>query len=50
MLIADGHVDALQMEGLHEDRRVIAGGVAILLAVFKALDIDKMKRRQGVEG
>ncbi len=47
-LIADGHVDALQMEGLHEDRReVIAGGVAILLAVFKALDIDKMRTSTG---
>lgn len=42
-LVAAGHVDRLQMAGLTDDRRpVFAGGVAVLSAVFKALDIDRM--------
>lgn len=36
-----GHVDKLSYPNLSDDRRVvIAGGLAILIAVFKALDID----------
>jgi exopolyphosphatase/guanosine-5'-triphosphate,3'-diphosphate pyrophosphatase len=43
-LTAVDHIDAVQLEGLSDDRRpVFAGGVAVLSAVFKALDIDHMQ-------
>jgi exopolyphosphatase/guanosine-5'-triphosphate,3'-diphosphate pyrophosphatase len=43
-LIAAGHIDDLRLEGLSDERRpVFAGGVAVLSAVFKALDITKMQ-------
>ncbi|GFD92597.1 exopolyphosphatase [Alteromonas sp. KUL156] len=39
--ISAGHVDKLSFPDLSEDRRVvIAGGLAILIAVFKALEIE----------
>lgn len=39
--VSAGHVDKLAYPDLSEDRRVvIAGGLAILIAVFKALEID----------
>ncbi len=42
-LVAAGHVDRLQMAGLTDDRRpVLAGGVAVLSAVFKALGVERM--------
>ncbi len=42
-LIELGHIDALQLQGLSESRRsVLAGGVAILSAVFEALNISRM--------
>ena len=42
-LVAAGHVDKIQLEGLSDERRpVLAGGVAVLSAVFKSLDIEEM--------
>ncbi|MCG6965589.1 MAG: Ppx/GppA family phosphatase [Chromatiaceae bacterium] len=42
-LVAAGHIDNVKLEGLADDRRpVFAGGVAVLSAVFKALDIELM--------
>jgi exopolyphosphatase/guanosine-5'-triphosphate,3'-diphosphate pyrophosphatase len=43
-LVAAGHVDELRLEGLSDDRRpVFGGGVAVLSAVFKALDIERLQ-------
>ena len=43
-LIAAGHTGKLQIEGLTDERRaVLPGGVAVLSAVFKGLDIDRMQ-------
>ena len=43
-LISAGQVDKVELEGLSEERRpVLAGGVAVLSAVFKALDVDLMR-------
>ncbi len=43
-----GHVDKLRLKGLSDERRpVLAGGVAILGAVFAALDLDRMLIAQG---
>lgn len=43
-LTAAGHIDEVKLEGLTDDRRpVFAGGVAVLSAVFKALDIERMQ-------
>lgn len=42
-IIAAKHVDALELPGLKPERReVIAGGAAVLLAVFESLKIDQM--------
>jgi len=42
-LTAAGHVDKVQLTGLTDDRRpVFPGGVAVLSAVFKALNIELM--------
>ncbi|MEE9343793.1 MAG: exopolyphosphatase [Gammaproteobacteria bacterium] len=47
-LIATGDISKLDMKGLSESRRpVIAGGVAILSAVFDALNIDRMLHSNG---
>ena len=44
VLVGAGHIDDVKLEGLTDDRRpVFAGGVAVLSAVFKALDIDRMQ-------
>jgi exopolyphosphatase/guanosine-5'-triphosphate,3'-diphosphate pyrophosphatase len=41
--ISAGHIDKLDFPELSDDRRVvIAGGLAILIAVFKALEIDAL--------
>lgn len=43
-MLAAGSSDNLKLEGLSDDRRpVLAGGVAVLSAVFKGLDIEKMQ-------
>jgi exopolyphosphatase/guanosine-5'-triphosphate,3'-diphosphate pyrophosphatase len=43
-LVGAGHIDEVKLEELSDDRRpVFAGGVAVLSAVFKALDIDAMQ-------
>ncbi len=43
-MIEAGHADKLKLEGLSDNRRpVFAGGVAVLSAVFKALDIEQMR-------
>jgi exopolyphosphatase/guanosine-5'-triphosphate,3'-diphosphate pyrophosphatase len=41
--VSAGHIDKLDFPELSDDRRVvIAGGLAILIAVFKALEIDAL--------
>ncbi len=43
-LIEAGQADKLKLDGLSDNRRpVFAGGVAVLSAVFKALDIEQMR-------
>ena len=43
-LVGAGHIDAVKLEGLTDDRRpVFAGGVAVLSAVFKSLGIEQMQ-------
>ncbi len=43
-LIRAGHVDRLALPGLNPDRApVMAGGVAILIAIFEALEIERMR-------
>lgn len=40
--------DRLKLDGMKDDRRaVIGGGVSVLRAVFKLLDIDRMEAAQG---
>jgi len=47
-LIRAGHVDALKLDGLKDDRRpVIAGGLAVLRAIFDLFDIQQMLPAQG---
>ncbi|MEO1334066.1 MAG: Ppx/GppA phosphatase family protein, partial [Myxococcota bacterium] len=47
-LIAAGHIDDLELAGLHEDRRpVIAGGVSILHALFEAFELSEMTPSPG---
>ena len=43
-LISAGHTDKLTLEGLSQERKaVFSGGVAVLLAIFNALHLDKMQ-------
>jgi exopolyphosphatase/guanosine-5'-triphosphate,3'-diphosphate pyrophosphatase len=43
-LVAAGHIDQLKLDGISDERRpVFPGGVAVLSAVFKSLDIDCMQ-------
>lgn len=43
-LVAAGHIDKLSLKGLKEDRLpVICGGVAVLLALFQGLGIERMQ-------
>ncbi len=47
-LLAAGHINRLQLPGLRSDRApVLPGGVAILLAVFESLDIERMHATGG---
>jgi len=47
-LIDAGHADRLDLAGLEEDRRgVIAGGVAVLRAVFAGLGVERMEPCKG---
>ncbi|WP_432722005.1 Ppx/GppA phosphatase family protein [Jeongeupia wiesaeckerbachi] len=48
LLLQAGHIDAVDLKGLRADRRpVLAGGFAIMAAVFNMLCIDKMTITQG---
>ena len=43
-LVAAGQIDDVKLDGLADDRRpVFAGGVAVMSAVFKALEIEHMQ-------
>ena len=43
-LLTCGHIDAIDLPGLSDDRRpIIAGGVLILEAAFNALDLQRMQ-------
>jgi exopolyphosphatase/guanosine-5'-triphosphate,3'-diphosphate pyrophosphatase len=47
-IVKAGHSDNLDISGLSEERRpVFAGGVAVLMAVFKALDLKFMRVSDG---
>jgi exopolyphosphatase/guanosine-5'-triphosphate,3'-diphosphate pyrophosphatase len=47
-MVAAGHVDRLNLTGLRADRTpVLAGGLAILIAVCKGLGIEQMSRAPG---
>lgn len=47
-LIKAGSVDALRLDGLKDDRRaVLAGGVAVLRAIFELFRIEQMLPAQG---
>ncbi|MCS6787245.1 MAG: exopolyphosphatase [Thiobacillaceae bacterium] len=47
-LVRAGHIDALELDGLKADRRpVIAGGVAILYAVFQEFGLTRMTVAKG---
>lgn len=47
-LIKTGNVKNMNFEGLREDRReVLAGGVAVLIAIFKKLGITDMRTAEG---
>ncbi len=47
-IIGCGDIDKLNFAGLKEDRReVLAGGVAVLIAVFRKLHINKMRPAGG---
>ncbi len=47
-LLRAGHIDHLELDGLKEDRKpVIAGGVAIMSALFEELGITEMAVAQG---
>lgn len=47
-MVRAGNVDALKLDGLKDDRRpVIAGGVAVLRAIFDLFDIQQMLPAQG---
>lgn len=48
MMIAAGHLDKIKLAGLSEERKpVFAGGLAILIAVFEALKIERMEVSEG---
>ncbi len=47
-IVKSGHVDRLQIDGLGPDRKpVFAGGVAVMLAIFEAFDLDFMRVSDG---
>ena len=47
-IVKAGHSDNLDISGLSEERRpVFAGGVAVLMAIFKALDLKFMRVSDG---
>lgn len=48
MMIDAGHVDKLKLAGLSDERKpVFAGGLAILIATFEALEIERMQVSDG---
>ena len=48
VMLKAGHIDRLNLQGLRSDRTpVFIGGFAIMAAIFKALDIDKMVFSEG---
>ncbi len=48
LCIKAGHVDALQLPGLKDERRpVVAGGLSVLLALFELLTIEQMQITDG---
>ncbi len=47
-IVKAGHSDNIKIKGLNDERRpVFAGGVAVLMAIFKALELDFMRVSDG---
>jgi len=47
-LLRAGHIDQLRLDGLKDDRRpVIAGGVAVLRALFDLFDLQQLHKAEG---
>jgi exopolyphosphatase / guanosine-5'-triphosphate,3'-diphosphate pyrophosphatase len=47
-LLQAGHIKRLNLEGLKEDRKpVMAGGLAVLCAVFECFDVERMHAADG---
>jgi exopolyphosphatase/guanosine-5'-triphosphate,3'-diphosphate pyrophosphatase len=47
-IVKAGHSDNLKLSGLSEERRpVFAGGVAVMMGIFKALDLEFMRVSEG---
>ncbi|MGD2172354.1 MAG: exopolyphosphatase [Gammaproteobacteria bacterium] len=48
LIVRAGHSDNLEFNGLSSERRpVFAGGVAVMMAMFKALDLEFMRVSEG---
>lgn len=48
LMMEAGHIDKLKLAGLSDERRpVFAGGLAVLIATFEALDIEQMHVSDG---
>ena len=48
IIIESNHIDKLELQGIKEQRlKVLPAGVAILIAIFKELDIDEMSYSDG---
>ena len=47
-LIDAGDINALDMPGIHENRKaIIGGGLSVLISLFELLGIDTMRRGHG---
>jgi exopolyphosphatase / guanosine-5'-triphosphate,3'-diphosphate pyrophosphatase len=48
VLIDAGHIDKVRLEGLKDDRRpVLAGGLAVLLAIFRLFGLKRLEATEG---
>ncbi len=48
LLLDAGHIDKVRLDGLKDDRRpVLAGGLAVLLAIFRLFDLKVIEAAEG---